>query len=534
VGNLTGYKDTFMGSWVMTPSGGPSGYDSLNRQATASATWPDGTTQSFCWQYDSFGNRLEQESSPSSFQSGSGGASACNAQSNASVATDIASYNSNNQIQSTNARGVTAAPVYDASGNVTYDGANQYLYDADGRICAVLSIPMPGMTAMTGYLYDADGTRVAKGTITTMSCDPTTNGFQFSENYVLGPGGEELTMLDGGNNWQRTNVYAAGKLLATYDVAGLHFHLEDPLGTRRMQLSGELATLGQPETDIQSLPFGDQLNSYPDQYTPSTADDASPLHFTGKERDAESGNDYFEARYYSSAMGRFMSPDWSAEVTPVPYATIGDPQSLNLYAYARNNPITTVDPDGHEGCDGWSCANLVRSDAVNELDALAQQNAVNDAKEKAQQNENRQPDGSYKATSAQLAEIQDAANKKATIKSPTDSDGECVTACKKFTGVPGPTSSWRGGKPASELTDKDKGTAIATFQKGADGQWHYLPDSGGHKNSGTFMGTSTNGTFWMADQWPGQRPVRVWNVGNDSDNASMNAASYRVIIVPNP
>jgi len=33
------------------------------------------------------------------------------------------------------------------------------------------------------------------------------------------------------------------------------------------------------------------------------------LHFTGKERDTESGNDYFEARYYSSAMGRFMSPD---------------------------------------------------------------------------------------------------------------------------------------------------------------------------------------------------------------------------------
>jgi len=32
-------------------------------------------------------------------------------------------------------------------------------------------------------------------------------------------------------------------------------------------------------------------------------------HFTGKERDSESGNDYFGARYYSSAMGRFMSPD---------------------------------------------------------------------------------------------------------------------------------------------------------------------------------------------------------------------------------
>jgi hypothetical protein len=71
--------------------------------------------------------------------------------------------------------------------------------------------------------------------------------------------------------------------------------------------------------------------------------------------------------------------------------------------------------------------------------------------------------------------------------------------------------------------------------KGPDGQWHCLPDSGGHKNSGTFMGTSTNGTFWMADQWPAQNhPVTIWNVGSNSNNASMNAASYRVIIVPNP
>jgi hypothetical protein len=54
-------------------------------------------------------------------------------------------------------------------------------------------------------------------------------------------------------------------------------------------------------------------------------------------------------------------------------------------------------------------------------------------------------------------------------------------------------------------------------------------------NSGTFMGTSTKGTFWMADQWPeGQKPVSIWNVGNNPNNASMNAASYRVIIVPNP
>ena len=72
-----------------------------------------------------------------------------------------------------------------------------------------------------------------------------------------------------------------------------------------------------------------------------------PSRFTGKERDAESGLDYFGARYYASTMGRFLSPDWSAKVMPVPYAKLDNPQTLNLYAYVGNNPLSMTDPDGH-------------------------------------------------------------------------------------------------------------------------------------------------------------------------------------------
>src|SRR5208282_1621107 len=80
----------------------------------------------------------------------------------------------------------------------------------------------------------------------------------------------------------------------------------------------------------------------------------SRYRHAGKERDTESGNDYFFARYYSSALGRFMSPDWSAKVDPVPYAAFTDPQSLNLYAYVGNNPLSHVDLDGHvEPCGFW-------------------------------------------------------------------------------------------------------------------------------------------------------------------------------------
>ncbi|MCZ2080650.1 MAG: glycoside hydrolase family protein [Bryobacterales bacterium] len=69
--------------------------------------------------------------------------------------------------------------------------------------------------------------------------------------------------------------------------------------------------------------------------------------FTGRGRDAETGLDYFGARYFSGAQGRWTTPDWPAKPQPVPYADLSNPQSLNLYAYVRNNPVTNRDPDGH-------------------------------------------------------------------------------------------------------------------------------------------------------------------------------------------
>lgn len=52
-------------------------------------------------------------------------------------------------------------------------------------------------------------------------------------------------------------------------------------------------------------------------------------------------------RYYASNLGRWTSPDWSANAEPVPYAKLDNPQSLNLYGYVGNNPLSRVDPDGH-------------------------------------------------------------------------------------------------------------------------------------------------------------------------------------------
>jgi RHS repeat-associated protein len=81
-------------------------------------------------------------------------------------------------------------------------------------------------------------------------------------------------------------------------------------------------------------------------------------HSTGKERDSESGLDYFGARYYGSALGRFTSAD--PKLVPDEF---DNPQSWNKYAYAGNNPLRYTDPDGKDWKDVVAGAfNAFRSD----------------------------------------------------------------------------------------------------------------------------------------------------------------------------
>jgi RHS repeat-associated protein len=342
-GNLLSYTDNVNGNWSAIV------YDGLNRVIAATLNANGQATQYLCWTYDSFGNRKSQTV----------GNIQCNVAS-PPPPTSSAQYNSLNQITSTtptqevpcldasgNFIGTSSGLCYDAAGDVTAggsdnaNGTNQYLYDAEGRVCAVGNAPMSGGVFMTQYIYDAEGRRVAKGTINKLSCDTSKNGFVQTNSYILGQSGEQITeiaMNNGTSTWH-SNVYAAGQLLATYDAigSGLHFHIADPLGNRRVQIS----SLGTVDLMCVNLPFGDNLSCA----GPGT--DSTEHHFTGKERDSESGLDYFGARYYGSTMGRFMSPDWAKTPQGVPYADLTNPQSLNLYEYVGNNPLSKADPDGH-------------------------------------------------------------------------------------------------------------------------------------------------------------------------------------------
>ena len=300
-------------------------------------------------------------------------------------------------------------------------------------MCAVQSSPVPGVTVIEAYIYDADGQRVEKGQVSTFSCNMATNGYKAEHAYALGQSGEQITEVDGSGNWLHTNVYAAGKLFASYDQNGnsLNFQLTDWVGTRRVQTN----YAGAPEASFQSLPFGSRLISIsatdctPDQDCYPADMTGTPLHFTGKQRDTESGLDYFGARYYSSTSGRFISPDWSTKEEAVPYAKLGDPQTLNLYAYVGNNPLTSIDIDGHRSLAAGSPQGCAGNGSVG-CSPSEQEAFTPDANTKAQQQSENVSATGQPATSGHPID-KDAITNYADQHAEPHSLGKCAAYCRR-------------------------------------------------------------------------------------------------------
>jgi RHS repeat-associated protein len=85
---------------------------------------------------------------------------------------------------------------------------------------------------------------------------------------------------------------------------------------------------------------------------------------TLKEREIETGLDYFGARYYASTQGRFTSPD----PLYIELRRLTDPQQLNIYSYTRNNPLRFTDPNGLDiklNCDDTKQCNQAVQDLNN-------------------------------------------------------------------------------------------------------------------------------------------------------------------------
>ncbi len=207
---------------------------------------------------------------------------------------------------------------YDSAGNMLTGG---YGFDAENRIAT--------LSGQNAYVYDGDGERVRKlvplgGTV-----------------YWGGGAGSALVESDASGTPTAEYVFAGARRIARRDISdgSVKYYFGDNLNS---------ATAVTDAT-------GNVLEQY--DYAPygelhwTSGSDTNHYLFTGKERDTETGLDYFGARYYANSMGRFLTPDWADKPTAVPYANYGNPQSLNLYAYVQNKPTTVADPDGHDAGD---------------------------------------------------------------------------------------------------------------------------------------------------------------------------------------
>ncbi|HEY1528422.1 MAG TPA: RHS repeat-associated core domain-containing protein [Candidatus Angelobacter sp.] len=226
---------------------------------------------------------------------------------------------------------------------MTNDGlGHAFTYDGEGRISQINS-------GAVQYTYDPEMGRVRKD----VSGQPSTEYYYFGSEVVA----EQNVSTSAWTNY----VFFDGERVARreYPAGNVFYYFSDHLKTASVITDAS----GTIKSESDYYPWGGELQF--------TANDSNHYKFTGKERDTESGLDDFGARYYSDWLGRFITPDWAAKATAVPYAVFGDPQTLNLYSYVRNNPITKADLDGH--CD-WcqSLKNFVTFNGWNTDDELKQ------------------------------------------------------------------------------------------------------------------------------------------------------------------
>ncbi|MFH9552007.1 polymorphic toxin-type HINT domain-containing protein [Streptomyces sp. NPDC017435] len=211
--------------------------------------------------------------------------------------------------------------TYDAAGNthtrLLGDGTSQTLdWDAEGHLAKVTQPVEGGSDKVTDYLYDADGNRLIGRT-------PTET--------TLYLGATEVTLAKGATVAKATRYFdvGGGHKAVQADNGTISFTLADHHGTAQLSVNADTQALSQRR----SLPFGGSRGAATNTWTGTKG-------FLGGTTDTATGLTHLGAREYDPATGRFLSVD--------PLFTATDPQQMNGYSYANNNPLTNSDPAGTE------------------------------------------------------------------------------------------------------------------------------------------------------------------------------------------
>ncbi|MFI1002464.1 polymorphic toxin-type HINT domain-containing protein [Streptomyces galbus] len=208
--------------------------------------------------------------------------------------------------------------AYDATGNTTSrpgtNVAQTLAWSDEGQLTKLTE-----NTTFTDYLYDASGTLLIRN---------AQNGER-----VLYAGATELHLRANGTTWAQ-RYYSAGDITVAVrstqtGTNKLTYLAGDHHGTSSLALNPDT---GQTFTKRYSTPFG------ADRGTPAYGPWPDDKGFLGKSRDTTTGLTHIDAREYDPIIGQFLNID--------PVLSVGQPQSLNGYSYANNNPVTLSDPSG--------------------------------------------------------------------------------------------------------------------------------------------------------------------------------------------
>ena len=198
---------------------------------------------------------------------------------------------------------------YDANGNLVRDGTKCYQYNGANQLENVTNC---AGTIIAQYWYDYTGRKI----------QAVENGTTI---YYPFPGFE--SRVNGSRLENTTYIYANGELVARNDSSGMHYYHGDQLGSTSLITNSS----GGVEEKTKYLPYGGIRSG----------GTKTKYLYNGKELVSATGLYDYGARPYNWQMMHFIMPDGVIQ-NPT------DPQTLNRYAYVRNNPVRYTDPSGNE------------------------------------------------------------------------------------------------------------------------------------------------------------------------------------------